>query len=463
MVIMVLMVGISQSIGFARQQVHAVDMISEMIQNSSALHVVLDQDPRAGNAITIIPSGTLVSITKDGGEIENKFSRSGDRIRGLLIYSYDETVVTDLVKGDEIVLAGRFLDRREGTSPGSMRPFLASHMDPLENGIYLGREVTPLTMSRYRVTEYVSSRLEQIRYPEKTLAKALILGVTDIETQTLKESFRTAGVSHLLALSGMHLEVVGSCVLAVLTPILGKRFSEVVRMLLGWGYVTVVGMRPSLVRAALGSTWKSVHHILRSSADPGRTLMFALFFQTILFPMHIYDISFMLSYAALAGIILESRRIMDVLPKWIPKLIREGIGMSGAAFLFTLPCTSAFFGYVYPIGIIASIPLGLLVMIFMVLSMILLVPIPGIAGQGLHFCLAYTYRIIVRTVEYFAQYPPIAVNTVGMGTVLLTIPIFLVLIRVKDLRTYQSSQNACKEYELGTAVRFSRRIVEIPR
>lgn len=457
------MVCVAQSADWYRQSTELLDRLHSSSSAEIHITIALDEDPHQGVQGLTTLSGSLISVFDPMREISNHLSSKQGRIRGLAATTFDTATISVASIGSQIELTGEFSEHRDGVFIRSPRSFQADRVVVLE---VVGKAPSPgrsIGDAKRVIMAYINQRIGTIAYPAGILVKALILGRTDVDAQPLKELFRTAGVSHLLALSGMHLEIFGGVILYVFTPMLGRRGSEMVRMVFGWVYVLVVGMRPSLVRASLGVTWKCVNRLVHTTTDPVTALMFALYLQSSLFPSHLPEVSFLLSYAAMAGIILESRRIRDLLPRLIPRFFREGIGMACAAFIFTMPFSAAIFGCIYPVGIIASIPIGLLVTIFMMFSLIMLLPISGLAGQWMHFCLAYIFRIIVKITESFSRIPSVVVSEEGKVIVICISLILLVATRMVESRIYRVSEITRKEYEFGASVRFSLRTVEIPR
>ena len=463
-VVIVAMQGVAYSVDEYRQRSELLDRLYS--SSSAVMHITiaLDEEPLHGTQGIVTITGSLLSVLDPMREISNHLiCKQGGRVSGLSAKTFDAESISKASFGSHVVLKGEFSQQRDGVLIKSLRSFQADEVVVMEMGSVSSPGGALGNVKRV-INRYVTQRIGMIAYPEEILVKALILGMTDVDTQPLKELFRAAGVSHLLALSGMHLEIFGGVILYVVTPFFGRRSSDIVRVVFGWVYVTVVGMRPSLVRASLGMTWKSLNRLVKTTTDPVTTLMFALYLQSSLFPSHLPEVSFLLSYAAMAGIILESRRIKDLLPKRIPRYIREGIGMACGAFIFTMPFSAAIFGCIYPVGIIASIPIALFVTLFMMISLILLLPISGLAGQSMHFCLAYIFRIIVRITESFSRIPSVVVSGENGKVIVICISlILLVAIRIVEYRIYRVSEISRKEYELGASVRFSLRSVEIPR
>jgi competence protein ComEC len=159
---------------------------------------------------------------------------------------------------------------------------------------------------RMRFNDFLTISIEQ-HVPEP--AGALTLGILNGDdtgmTDTTRSAFRSAGMSHITAVSGWNVALV-----AGLIAIFTGRFSpsRVATMLSGvsvvWAYAFLVGMSPSVVRAAGMAT---VFLIARWRGRPGDLLTSILITVALIVaitPVIRFDIGFQLSVVATLGIIL---------------------------------------------------------------------------------------------------------------------------------------------------------------
>ena len=166
--------------------------------------------------------------------------------------------------------------------------------------------ISPIDKFRTRFNSFLTGSIEQ-HVPEP--AGALTLGILNGDdtgmTDATRATFRSAGMSHITAVSGWNVALVAGFI-ATFTG----RFSpgRVVTMLAGvsvvWAYTFVVGMGPSVLRAACMAT---VFLIARWRGRPG-DLLTSIMISTALIvaisPSIRFDIGFQLSVAATLGIIL---------------------------------------------------------------------------------------------------------------------------------------------------------------
>jgi competence protein ComEC len=86
--------------------------------------------------------------------------------------------------------------------------------------------------------------------PEAGLAAGILIGLRDLVDRDLAAAFTTAGVSHIVAISGWNIAIVGAAVAAAAGRI-GRRRRSVLTIVAIAAYVMFAGASASVVRAAL--------------------------------------------------------------------------------------------------------------------------------------------------------------------------------------------------------------------
>ena len=136
-------------------------------------------------------------------------------------------------------------------------------------------------------------------------ASALITGDKSNMPDEEKDNYRRAGVSHLLALSGLHVSVLFLCLEFLLRKMhVHRRAAFGLSLGLMTVYTIVVGCPASIIRAGV------MYAVGRIGAFSGRprdgltTLSAALLLLLIINPLYIEDVGFLLSFTAVAGLIV---------------------------------------------------------------------------------------------------------------------------------------------------------------
>ena len=156
--------------------------------------------------------------------------------------------------------------------------------------------------------------------PQASLAQALTVGVrSDIPADVVR-GFRDSGAAHLLAISGLH---VGMALMMTLA--LARRFAGRPRwlvfalpLLAVWGYAMLAGLPPSAQRAAVMATFYLAALYFGRQRHGLTALMLAALVLTAFDPGMVWEVSFQLSFLAMAGIV--------VVGPWITERIEWGSG-----------------------------------------------------------------------------------------------------------------------------------------
>ncbi|MBO7094480.1 MAG: ComEC/Rec2 family competence protein [Spirochaetia bacterium] len=252
----------------------------------------------------------------------------------------------------------------------------------------------------------------QLVYGQKSfLAEALLTGSRDNLDPALKEQFRRAGVSHVLALSGMHLGIIALFIFFIVRRFAGPRLSMLTVNLVNVLYLLMAGISPSLLRAVIMFALVSLGKLIGAKVNLLRVLVFAFSLTLMLCPDYFFSISFQLSFLALAGILLFTIPITSSLEKFMPELLATGIACSLAAVIMTAPVTFYNFRVVYPAGIITSMVISPVVTLYMCIGLAcVLVPVPLLRSFGMlqQPLLTLFYFLIKLVVHFGSMIPGIA-------------------------------------------------------
>lgn len=187
---------------------------------------------------------------------------------------------------------------------------------------------------------------------ELPVLSALTLGEKRDLSDAARDIYSAAGVSHILALSGMHLGVL-YMILTLLFPLRGyRRWVVLLRELLViavlWGYTVMAGCSPSIVRAAVLFTLMSLARCMSRENSSMNTLGFAVVVMLVLYPRWLFDVGFQLSFSAVFAILLLSEPIHRLLRVESHGRIYASIvgflGVTVSAQLGTLPFVWYYFG-----------------------------------------------------------------------------------------------------------------------
>ena len=197
------------------------------------------------------------------------------------------------------------------------------------------------------------------------LLLALLSGSREYTERAVSDAFRNAGLSHILALSGMHLSLVSGIAFFAGMKIFGKTKSYIFQFCAVSLFVWFAGFSPSLLRAFLCSTLLLLCSVCGiAGADTVLILCAAFILHVLIAPAHILSAAFMLSYGALLGILLFSETLNVFLIRALGQKISAPLAASLGAQTLTAPVTLSLFGTFMPVGVIATALVSPLVTVF---------------------------------------------------------------------------------------------------
>jgi competence protein ComEC len=190
----------------------------------------------------------------------------------------------------------------------------------------------------------------------RTLVPALVDGDDAGMPEELTEAFRTAGLTHLLAVSGTNLTLVVGCLLLLARWAgIRARGLVVVGVLGVVGFVLLARSEPSVVRAAAMGTVGLIglghHGRRRGTRALGASVLLLILFD----PWLALSLGFALSVLATAGILWLAPGWRDRLMRWLPRWLAEALAVPLAAQLACTPLVAAISGQVSLVAVVANL------------------------------------------------------------------------------------------------------------
>lgn len=221
---------------------------------------------------------------------------------------------------------------------------------------------------RYQLAQSLSSALAE---PQASLAGALLLGIRSHIPESLGSDFYRTGTAHLLAISGFNLAIFGGMVVVGAAWAFGRRRPTylLLAVVSVWFYAFLTGMQPPVLRAAIMFSLFLLSWWLGRPGSAMPSLAFAAAIMVGINPSVLWDVSFQLSFVAVAGLMLLfpvfrqwGRRILLREPHALSSALKpviDGTAIGLAAIVATLPLTVYYFGYVSLLALPATILVSL--------------------------------------------------------------------------------------------------------
>lgn len=239
----------------------------------------------------------------------------------------------------------------------------------------------------------------------RAVLSALVVGKRALISPSLRDSFSRAGVSHLLAISGLHVGIVATVSFFLCAAVFGripfllkrafvKKAAALLSMLFVLGYGMLAGMSPSTQRAVIMICILLFAYLFDRQYNPANTLALAALGILAIFPQSLFNISFQLSFAAVTAIFmglhyvpLPSKTGDERLKKRFGRIVGGFVWVSVLAIIGTMPIVAHYFNQVTVLGIAANLVLvpliGFIVVPLALASSMLYFIVPPVALYGL--------------------------------------------------------------------------------
>lgn len=204
----------------------------------------------------------------------------------------------------------------------------------------------------HNIQSNLSKQLKSLLPESSTssVAAAMFLGDKQALAPELREEFAAAGLSHLLAISGLHIGIVFLLLNLLLAPLHifrhGQRIKNILILLVLLIYMLITGASPAVVRAVLMFVTILLFRIGYQRYHMLNLVAIAALIQMAFKPGVVHEIGFQLSYCAVLGIVCGLPYFEKIFPSTHPwlKKIYAWIGVSIVATLATLPLVLLHFG-----------------------------------------------------------------------------------------------------------------------
>lgn len=250
-------------------------------------------------------------------------------------------------------------------------------------------------------------------------ASALLLGDRSGITYEMNTAFKVSGISHIIAVSGLHVSILFSLIYTLLARrrILSCLIGIPVLVL----FAAMVGFTPSITRACIMQSLMLIAMVLDREYDGPTALSFAVLVMLVCNPLTILSVSFQLSVGCMLGIFLFSEKIQQYLQKVGEKYIKKeqkrlnrfwqgiaaSVSVSLSAAIVTTPLVAYYFGCVSIVSVLTNL-LTLWVINFIFYGLLLCLSL-SVVSIGLAQLFVYLITIpvffVLKTAELISKLP----------------------------------------------------------
>lgn len=273
--------------------------------------------------------------------------------------------------------------------------------------------LTAAATCRLRIADYILSTPLSERSQQFLIA--VLLGDRTFIDDDDKATFATAGLAHVLALSGLHVGLIALFIYLLLFPVdflrHGKRLRLVLTFIILTGYAFLTGFSPSVTRALVMYAFAAMALLNYRHNESLNALCGAAVLLLAINPQTLYDTGAQMSFLAVAGILTIGRELTAVSPK--------------RKFLFPVVSTlSATVGATTTTGIAAAYYFNSFPAFFIVSNIVVVPLLPFILGLGLVAILSgstliatsfdFVYDLLLRFVRAISEITPAAFTSINV-------------------------------------------------
>lgn len=276
----------------------------------------------------------------------------------------------------------------------------------MESAISVVDSNTKLSLSE-RVKQHVERIVtENLDEEYSGLALAMLFGDRSSVDETVYTDFSSAGIAHLLAVSGLHVGFLIALLLAICKLIKARGYVRfaIVAVVLGF-YAYLCGFSISVLRASIMALCMLFAGCIKEKYDMLNALSAAFIILLCIFPYSITTIGFQLSFSAVLAICLFARPIKTALSKFLYKGLAGTLAVLFSVQLGILPITCMAFQQFTFMAIIANfvcLPVASVAYMILFISLIIATICPPISISVYLF--QFVMQVVVRFVHFVAPY-----------------------------------------------------------
>lgn len=333
-------------------------IVSSLISNS----IVLYQNNKYENLYEELENKELLVVAKVASNKQQKDSKEIYKIKiesinGLskfkntyVYLNISHNKNTDVEYGQRITMKGTF------SKPSTRRNYRGfDYIDYLKTLKIYGTvnfsglvSIKVAENSIFKISNNVFLRIKETIYnnfneKNANVLLGLTIGYTDGIDEKIKDDFSNSNMSHILAISGMHVAYITICVQYILTWLIGKKNSKIGTSLVLIIYMFITGFSPSVVRAGIMGIISVMSGIFCRKNDTWNNIFLSLLILLVYNPFLIKSISVLLSFAGTIGILVLQKNVKSI---------------TLSATLFILPIMALNFNTISLTSLIISVIVG---------------------------------------------------------------------------------------------------------
>ena len=412
----------------------------------------------ADNAITgpdLSGEQTLTMKVEQAREDSGRVVLSADDMRGYAVFYRKDSSFTE---GDVVLVSGDF-KKVEFDYTDSYKRYLYSQrisytVDVSEINV-IGTDLSVFDKIRLRTKRVMRRYMTE---EDVAFCMSLVFGDKSALSEETQSAMSAAGLSHVLAVSGLHVGFLTAAIVFLLKRLRVGRFPQwiiTLGVLLLYGLFT--GFPPGVKRSVITYVVYALAPLLRRKQDKLSTLSAAVFLIVLTDPRELFDVGFLMSAGAVLGILSFYRPLYGVVARKVKnKFVLYFYGIicvTLSANVFVLPVSLSVFSAFSVYAVIGNLIVLPIVTVAFPLVFFSSLLSAAFSGFGILF---YVLKYPIIAIRLFAfaisTLPSAEIASVDMGIACVTYVLFFVFIGRFSLLKIRYKVPVCGMLAAGTVL-----------
>ena len=274
---------------------------------------------------------------------------------------------------------------------------------------------------------------ENYSYGIRNINRAILLGDNTRIKKDLKDKIRYIGLSHIFAMSGLHIGLVIAIFYFIFKKtVKNKRLIEILLLISITLYYLSVKESPSFTRAYIMAVVYLLGKLFYEKINLGKTLFVSAIISILINPIAIFSVSFQLSYGAMIAITYIFPYVRKINYKKFK--ILDYILFTSTIQIFLIPITVYYFSTVQVFSLISNLIFLPLASFYITINYIALFLENFYLSFLLKPIIEILYKILIYLIDLFSELLYLSVEYENKKLIYIYIVVFVIIIICKNMK-----------------------------
>lgn len=296
-------------------------------------------------------------------------------------------------------------------------------------GIIKAKEIKKINEIKFSISKNINSiflktkKLIQLNFDEdiSNVLLGITLGYTDEMDEEIKNDFSESNISHILAVSGMHIGYILLICKIILEKPFGKRKMYIYTIAIILLYMIFTGLSPSAVRATIMATLMLFSKVIYKKSDIWTNISLSILILLLYNPFLIENVGLILSYIATIGILVYYKNFKN------ENKILEIIGITLTIFIFIAPIIAMYFNKIPILSLGVSAVIGFIAGLIVIFGFLFIcLNSFTLISNLIKVILSIIVKVLIRIANFGSNLP---INKIWVTTPsIITIVLYYILL-----------------------------------